>query len=309
MLHRTHTRLNRCSPRLRLLLAVLLTSAVTLLDLVSGPDLSFSLFYLLPIGGLAWYDGARAARLLVALSAFGWLADGLLGTLHPGVAIWNTAIRAGFFLLVIVLLARLHDAYELQRSLADRDPLTGLANLRALRAGFSRQITLASLAPSAMTLAYLDLDNFKQVNDRLGHAAGDAALHAVAGTIRALLRAGDLSARVGGDEFVLVLAGCDEAYSHEVLRRLRDGIQQRSVAEQWGISVSIGAVCLEQPPGPELIDAVLQRADTLMYRAKTMGKNRIVVEHWGDRQWLPGERAGQILDDAQDARDPAERFL
>lgn len=100
MLQRIHSRLRRLAPRARLALAVLLTGAVAILDLTSGSDISFALLYLLPLGGLAWYNGEWAARLLTTVSSLGWLADGLIGAFHPVVAIWNTAIRTGFFLIV-----------------------------------------------------------------------------------------------------------------------------------------------------------------------------------------------------------------
>lgn len=280
MLQGINYRLQGQSRRSRFLIALALTCFVAALDLLSGPDLSLSLFYLLPIGGLAWYDGRPTARALTILSALWWLADGLWGALHPGIAFWNAVIRLGFFLCVVLLIAQLRQAYLEQQTLAERDPLTGLANLRALSAALGQQLTPGRLPAEALTIAYLDLDNFKQVNDRFGHAAGDEALHTVATAIRTTLRTSDISARIGGDEFVVVLAGCDQLRAQEVLERLRDVVHRRSDAETWGISVSIGAVCLAQPPGPALLDVILQRADAMMYQAKLSGKNRIVVEAW-----------------------------
>jgi diguanylate cyclase (GGDEF)-like protein len=280
MLQRIHSQLRRLSPRARLALAVLLTGAVAVLDLVSGSDLSLTLFYLIPIGGLAWYNGERAAQLLTVISAFCWLADGLVGTFHPGIAAWNTAIRTGFVLIVVLLIAQLRQAYELQRTLAGHDSLTGLANFRTLSAALGQQLTPSGPGAWGLTVAYLDLDDFKQVNDRLGHAAGNTVLLAVADAIRSSLRAGDLSARVGGDEFVVVLTNCDAPQACNVLERLRTTIQARSDAEHWGISASIGAVCLSASSAPEQVDSVLQRADAALYRAKFAGKNRVLIEPW-----------------------------
>jgi diguanylate cyclase (GGDEF)-like protein len=276
MLQGIHSRLRRLSPRARLALAVLLTGAVAVLDLTSGSDISFALLYLLPLGGLAWYNGERVARLLTAVCALSWLADGLVGAFHPGVAIWNTAIRTAFFLIIILLIGRLRQAYELQRTLAGHDSLTGLANFRTLSVALGQRLTPRRLDDGVLTVAYLDLDNFKQVNDRLGHAAGNTVLLMVADAIRSTLRADDLSARVGGDEFVVVLSDCDEPDARSVLERLRAAIQAYSDAEYLGISVSIGAICLAAYP--EQVDTVLQRADAALYRAKSAGKNRIVIE-------------------------------
>jgi diguanylate cyclase (GGDEF)-like protein len=295
MLHGLHSRLRRLSPRVRLALAVLLTGALAVGDLASGSELSFALLYLIPLGGLAWYNGQRGARLLTAVSALGWLADGLIGAFHLGVAIWNTAIRTGFFLIVIMLIGRLRQAYELQRTLAGHDSLTGLANFRTLSTALGQRLTPRRLGDGLLTVAYLDLDNFKQVNDRLGHAAGNTVLLMVADAIRSTLRADDLSARVGGDEFVVVLTDCDEPLARSVLERLRAAIQARSDADRLGISASIGAVCLAAYP--EQVDTVLQRADAALYRAKLAGKNCIVVEPWHEQAKPGGTRAEQRIGD------------
>lgn len=158
------------------------------------------------------------------------------------------------------------------------DTLTGLGNRRALQQQLADWLALPP--PAAWGLAYLDLDGFKPVNDQHGHAVGDALLQAVAQTLGRLSPPPLCAARVGGDEFVLLLAG-DAAVLQADMQRLVAAIAQP--AEIAGcrlqVSVSLGLLTFAAGPAPG-VDAVLQQADGVMYRAKQQGKNRVCWQHW-----------------------------
>lgn len=280
MLTHLYHALGRRSAPTRFLIATLLTVVLAVLDLFSGPDLSLALFYLLPIGGLAWYNSQRSALALTLLVGLAWMGDGVAGGLPTAIAVWNATLRCGFFLIVVMLIARLHAAYELQATMASQDLLTGLANGRAMAQALTALIERSHRHPEPYTVAYLDLDGFKQVNDRLGHQGGDATLRAVAQAIQAAVRAQDLSARVGGDEFLVLLVGCDTVTAHSVLDRIRDTVRARSEVEGWGISVSIGAVSVTMMPTDVTVDAIIQRADAAMYSAKRAGKDQVITVDW-----------------------------
>jgi diguanylate cyclase (GGDEF)-like protein len=271
-----HQNLDHQTWQMRALLACLFTLILAMLDLWSGPDLSFALFYLLPIGILAWYNSQRQALLLTIGITANWIADGILGGLDPIIAIWNALLRGGFFVVVITLLVQLQQAYVEQQRLAQHDPLTGLVNMRALQQYF----TTLPTTDNHLTVAGLDLDNFKQVNDRLGHSSGDAALQMVADTMRSNIRGHDLCARIGGDEFVILLANCDAATAGHVLTRIQATIRQKSDAEGWGISASIGAISMPMAVVGGNLDHLLQLADKAMYRAKSDGKDQVIVDNW-----------------------------
>ncbi len=160
---------------------------------------------------------------------------------------------------------------------AERDPLTGLGNRRRLERGCAELLPASARDGTPLAVALLDVDHFKQVNDRLGHAAGDRVLVALAQALRDGTRASDIVARYGGEEFVVVMPGLDPAQAADVAERLR----ARLGAQDWaavlgegaGLSVSAG---LASAPAYEL-PLLLQRADEALYRAKRGGRDRLCV--------------------------------
>ncbi len=160
---------------------------------------------------------------------------------------------------------------------AERDPLTGLGNRRHLERRCAELLPAAALGRGALTLALLDVDHFKQVNDRHGHAVGDRVLVAMAQLLRENTRVGDVVARYGGEEFVLVLPGMGTSRAQEVCDRLRERVQSFPWMLRCGVdtplTVSLG---LAGAPAYDL-PALLQRADRALYRAKGEGRNRVLL--------------------------------
>lgn len=130
--------------------------------------------------------------------------------------------------------------------------------------------------PRLMTLAFVDLDNFKEVNDRHGHKIGDMALVAVANAMRAATRTTDILSRLGGDEFALLLPETDLEGARRLLQRLSADVAQAMAASYWPVSCSIGAVTFDTPP--DNVDAIITAADHLMYRVKASGKSAVRIE-------------------------------
>ena len=163
------------------------------------------------------------------------------------------------------------------RRLALVDGLTGLPNRPALLDAVSRAIARQRKEGGCFGLLYFDLDGFKAVNDRQGHATGDAVLQEVARILVATLREGDLGARLGGDEFAAVLndPGAD---AEAVAQALRDRLAQALAAQGWAVTASIGAATFHVPPNG--VDEALTAADALMYGAKSAGKNQVLHRHY-----------------------------
>jgi diguanylate cyclase (GGDEF)-like protein len=127
-----------------------------------------------------------------------------------------------------------------------------------------------------VTLAYLDLDDFKAVNDALGHKGGDNLLRAVARILQSSVRSSDLAARLGGNEFAVLLTGLGPEEARQTLERLRASLTQPPTDTSSAVTVSIGAVTFMMPPDD--IQAMIQMADAVLYSAKKDGKNRIHLD-------------------------------
>lgn len=173
------------------------------------------------------------------------------------------------------LAAQARRAEVLERE-AQRDPLTGLANRREADRRLPELLARSAASGQPATLAMLDLDRFKQVNDVFGHAVGDAVLRRFAEVVTAQLRGDDLLVRWGGEEFLLVLTGTAPEDAPEVAERLRRSVQAEpwsAIAPGLAVTVSIGLTS-GTGPGPELL---VRRADDALYRAKAAGRNRVAT--------------------------------
>lgn len=159
-----------------------------------------------------------------------------------------------------------------ERGLARTDELTGIENRRAFYELADREIRRAARYGKAFTVACFDIDDFKLVNDRYGHDAGDAVLRLAADTARKTIRASDAVARFGGDEFAILLHETTAAASETVIRKLQVAMSEAVQVNGMAMTVSLGAVtCLESPDD---VHALLRSADELLYAAKRAGKNR-----------------------------------
>lgn len=168
---------------------------------------------------------------------------------------------------------------ETLATLSRTDPLTGIINRRSFVEALEERLGAAG-KPAAGALLYMDLDNFKPVNDRLGHAAGDAVLVDFARLLRECTRASDLVARLGGDEFAVWLDGIDEAAAvaraRDILRRVEEDLRPRSAGPDLPLGSSIG-IAPVPAGGADRVDCLIARADRAMYEAKRRGKQRVAI--------------------------------
>ena len=261
-----------------IVLGVLLLGGVALLDYVTGVELSFSLFYLLPISLLSWAVTERFGLLIAVFSAGIWLAvDSGSGARYSNIFayVWNTIIRLGFFLLPVFII-RLNRAMQRERFFARTDYLTGVLNARFFHELAQMEINRSVRYKRPFTVAFVDIDNFKTINDTFGHTTGDQVLRAIATNIRTHLRKTDIVARVGGDEFVVLLPETNQETAPVVISNMQRALLEEMQASGWQVTFSIGVLTLTD--AQLSVDDMLGRADQLMYAVKNSGKDNIQYE-------------------------------
>jgi diguanylate cyclase (GGDEF)-like protein len=249
---------------------------LSILDYITGYEISFALFYLIPTSFVAWYSGFRAGAVIAVLSAISWqFVNYVAGETfsNPMIPYWNAATRLGFFLVVIYLLGELKSTIEIERKLSRTDDLTGALNRRAFYELVKAEILRHQRYHTPFAISYLDIDNFKTINDRFGHSAGDRVLRNVVEIVKANLRATDSVARFGGDEFAILLLETNYETTCSALERLMDALLCEMERNDWAVTFSVGGVVCTT--APESVDELIQGADRLMYRVKNAGKNNI----------------------------------
>jgi diguanylate cyclase (GGDEF)-like protein len=175
-----------------------------------------------------------------------------------------------------LLVAGLKRTLARERALSRTDPLCSLLNSRAFYEDGDRLLALCRRGGRPVTLAYIDLDDFKATNDSLGHSAGDELLCIVARTLQSSARSSDIVARLGGDEFAMMLPEVGPDQARHALERIRDALTQRTSDPSCAVSVSIGAVTFMTVPDD--LHVMVQVADAIMYSAKDEGKGRLRLE-------------------------------
>ncbi len=246
------------------------------IDYITGFELSFSFFYLIPVAMTAWTAGRNSGMVFSALSAIVWFNSNLLSGQSfssPFVGIWNTLIRFGFYAVVTILLTELRHALEEERLLANTDPLTGALNRRSFNEIAEKKMIHAEVNRRPYTMVYIDLDNFKTVNDALGHAAGDLVLQTVVDAIHAQIRNTDFLARLGGDEFGVLLMELDQDHARTIVQRLHSSLLEKMTENEWEITFSIGVLTVLSMP--ESVDKLVNMTDALMYEVKGSGKDSV----------------------------------
>lgn len=282
-MHHLFAKLNdhfgKLSPTFVLFQGMLLVLFIGCIDYLTGYYLSFSIFYLIPISFVTWFAPRKAGIAISLISAVTWLSADLLtepGLPHRLIPFWNAALRLGFFLIITLLLSQLKIVLERERKLARQDHLTKVYNSRAFYEMAKQELDRSRRYRHPLTLAYFDLDNFKTVNDRFGHQIGDQLLATVGNVIRQSIRASDIAARVGGDEFALLIVESDGEAARQLVARIQSTLLAAMRENGWAVTFSIGVVNWHRPP--QRVEELIKAADHLMYEVKNAGKNEIRYE-------------------------------
>jgi diguanylate cyclase (GGDEF)-like protein len=263
-------------PRMWLLIVVLL-AVIGIGDYFTGTDISISFFFLAPIAVAALYINRDAGMgVSIASAAIWFVVNGPAVSLQEfpfPVLLWNAGVRLGFFAVVAALLSTLHQAIDRERALARTDYLTGVKNNRSFYEQADIELRRARRHRRPISIAYIDLDGFKELNDRFGHNEGDSALRAIGIALLRYLRSTDVVGRMGGDEFAILLPEAGKGEAISTGKRLHELLTTELKGNGWPITLSMGVVTCTTAPSE--VTRLMKEVDALMYEVKRSGKNRV----------------------------------
>jgi diguanylate cyclase (GGDEF)-like protein len=171
------------------------------------------------------------------------------------------------------LISILRRIYKTNQELLQVDFVTGAVSVRYFYELVKTEIRRSERYQRPFTFAYIDMDNFKLINDRLGHSAGDRVLRTMTESIQRQIRPSDTLGRLGGDEFGLLLPETSEGDAKKVIARIHDSLVTEMLKNSWMVTFSMGVVTFRQPP--RSVDEMVKLADTTMYKVKNRGKNGV----------------------------------
>ncbi len=267
------------APKTIINLSFLVILLLGLFQIITGNGIDITPLYVFPPLFSSWY-GSRKAGLLSALlsvfvlsaaevitSEFAWTLEGIVLFGMPYLFTYA---------LLAALITNFRDVHRIEAHAADTDSLTGVHSARSFYAELANELLRCKRYDHQFSLAYLDVDDFKQINDSLGHAVGDTLLKEVANCLVRSLRSTDIVARLGGDEFVCLLPETDQSATRPAFFKAVDLLNKQMSKHRWDVGFSIGVVTFENLP--EDIKEAIDAADQLMYSVKNHHKNNVAYE-------------------------------
>lgn len=258
-----------------LISSFIMVLVIGLSDYLTGLEFGLSIFYILPIYAVTEFVNISGGIFISLISALMWLAADLAKQkdyLHIITPYWNASGRLVFFLVIVFL----HNALKFEKLRSRIDPLTGIGNRRYFSETAEIEIKRVNRYESPFSVAYIDIDDFKSINDHFGHEAGDRLLITVAETIRKNTRDTDSVARIGGDEFVLLMPETPDEAAMTTVFKVTESLAASVNRTKWPVTFSTGIVTFRHPPVS--VDSMMTIADNVMYSAKQAGKNTIRQE-------------------------------
>jgi len=244
---------------------------------VSGPYSEPAILGCLYAGLAAWFLGrlpGYIASLGASLVITQIIPDQAPANAPLAGVIWMVVSRPVMTMPAAHLVSQLKTVLDHEKKIARQDPLTGVNNRFAFEEKAARAVRRAKIRRQPLTIAFIDCDNFKEVNDRFGHDVGDELLKVIGQTLLKSVRPTDLVARIGGDEFAVVFSGAAGSAAHVAVRRIKQVLNEELLQRGFDVTLSIGVATFNSIPGG--LKDLIRVADRLQYSAKKTGKNAII---------------------------------
>ena len=276
VLHKANTYFLGRSKTTIMTIVLLIIAAFAWLDYLSGIEITFSFFYLIPSAIAAWYIGRNSGFFISIVSMAVWVITNFAaGETYSKEIIryWNASFRLFVFIIIIQLLEEFKLALHHERLVSHTDHLTGIPNSREFYIQANEELLRATRSKLPIAVAYIDVDSFKRINDQFGHAEGDFTLRVIAQTLACSVRQTDTVARIGGDEFAILLPNTDLNGTMAVMNKVQNKLMEEMMQTKSNATFSIGVITFTLPPTS--VDELLQKADEVMYKVKSKGKNGV----------------------------------
>jgi diguanylate cyclase (GGDEF)-like protein len=285
-LQKLFSALENRSPLFWTVVGIVSIGLLGILDYLSGNEFTFSLFYLAPILLVTWAANLKTGQFLSLLSALTLIGVQIAGGLeysHPIFYFLNTLVRTAIYVILTDLVDKLKKTQKKEQLAARTDFVTGIANRRYFHELLETEIERIRRYPHPITVVYMDMDNFKQVNDLFGHKMGDEVLRCIASELKSKLRKTDIIARLGGDEFALLLPSARLPEAEVVISKVRTNLTEEMRQRNWPVTFSMGAVVCIAPP--HSAEQIIDMADELMYEVKNSTKNNVRFTTWDGKNF------------------------
>ena len=255
---------------------------IAVIDYATGFALRFTVLYLVPLLIITWVTGRLFGIMLAVVACSSWAyIDVIAGryTDEPHLLYWDWGTALLGFMVLVIGLSVLRQALEDAHFQSRKDVLTGLVNKGGFYQVVGAELEMCRRYKRTLSIAYIDCDNFKMVNDKFGHHVGDNLLRVVSTTMQRKLRTSDLPGRLGGDEFAVMLPETDAEACRGVVEMLQQRLLQEMKENDWPVTFSIGIATFVRMPAS--IEDMIRQADKLMYSVKHTSKGAIKQEVFG----------------------------
>ena len=240
---------------------------------------NLSPLFVLPVLLVSWYGSSKAGVGLAIFAAFSLLLASEWSVSSPSTgAIYGSLVALFAYLSVAILVTNFRKVHGVEVVAADTDALTGISSPRSFYAEIANEILRSSRYGHKFSLIYIDIDDFKKVNDKFGHSTGDNLLIKVAHCLESAFRATDTVARIGGDEFVCLMPETEQDQAKAAILKVEKSFQESMKLNKWKVTFSIGVVTFDLLPDD--VHEALKIADELMYSVKNSHKNDIAYRVW-----------------------------